>query len=129
MTTAAIEHNAYVLARMADCASPDTLESPGAVFLLRVADDVAEALDDEDTDRDDAPHEIADAAVPIYTYDVWRTFVDLAAYQEDPTELGADGSDMEQAAKVCLYMIADRLARALFEEHDEQEPDDEDEAE
>ena len=105
----------YVLARMADCASPDSEDSPGAHFLEMVADSVVEAVEYGD-DRDDIPWAAADQCVPIYTYDVWRTFVDLGAWQEDPTELGADGSDMEQAAKVCLFAIGERLAAAVLDD-------------
>ena len=46
-------------------------------------------------------------------------FVDLGAYHEDPSELGADTSDMEEAAKTCLYLIADRLIVALLDEMEE----------
>ena len=107
--------NAYVLAGMADCASPDREDSPGARFLGLVADSVVEAVENDD-DRDDIPWSAADQCVPIYTRDVWRTFVDLSAWQEDPTEYGADASDMEQAAKVCLLMIGERLAAAILED-------------
>ena len=113
---------AYVLARMADCAAPDSEDSPGAHFLEMVADSVVEAVEYDD-DRDDIPSQAADECVPIYTYDVWRTFVDLAAWQEDPTELGADGSDMEQAAKVCLYIIGERLAWAILEDMGSEDDD------
>lgn len=125
------------LANLADCGSPDRGDgigttpptdnadpSPGAEFLRRVANGVAEqiawAVDndeaDPDTLRDELPHQVADDAVPIYTRDIWSTFMDLAAYREDPSELGYDCADMERAAGVCLYMIADRLAAALVEE-------------
>ena len=107
--------NPYVLAGMADCASPDREDSPGARFLGLVADSVVEAVENDD-DRDDIPWATADGCVPIYTYDVWRTFTDLGAWQEDPTEYGADGSDMEQAAKVCLLMIGERLAAAMLDD-------------
>ena len=112
--------NPYVLAGMADCASPDREDSPGARFLGLVADSVVEAVENDD-DRDDIPWSAADQCVPIYTRDVWRTFTDLGAWQEDPTEYGADGSDMEQAAKVCLLMIGERLAAAML---DDMESDD-----
>ena len=105
----------YVLSGMADCASPDSEDSPGARFLTMVADSVVEAVENDD-DRDDIPWTAADQCVPIYTYDVWRTFTDLGAWQEDPTEYGADGSDMEQAAKVCLLMIGERLAAAVLDD-------------
>jgi len=123
------EYNAYELARMAGCASPDTLNSAGAHFLALVADSAAEDVErlrDSD-ERNDAAHDIADACVPVYTVDVWRTFVDLAAWTEDPSELGADVSDMEQAAKVCLYLIAERLVYALADELAEDEDDESDE--
>lgn len=112
--------NAYVLAGMADCATPDTLESMGAQFLTAVAEATVEATEYDD-DRDEIPWTAADQCVPIYTYDVWRTFVDLGAWQEDPTEYGADGSDMEQAAKVCLFAIGERLSAAVLEDMGESE--------
>ena len=107
--------NAYVLARMADCASPDSLESMGAMFLTAVAEVTVDATEYDD-DRDEIPWTAADQCVPVYTYDVWRTFVDLGAGQEDPTDHGADGSDMERAAKVCLFAIGERLAAAVLED-------------
>jgi len=121
--------NAYELAHLAGVASPDTPESPGAHFLERVESDYQEHRKDGTYDPDDSPHDIADVCVPIYTYEVWQTFVDLAAWQEDPTELGADAGDMEQAAKVCLYLIAERLVYALAEADEEAEEEDEEEEE
>ena len=113
--------SAYFLAGMADCASPNTPESAGAVFLTRVAHDTLAALDyvdavTDERETEDIPSEVADAAVPIYTHNVWATFTDLAAWQEDPTELMGGEFDMEQAAKVSLYMIAERLVWALLAE-------------
>jgi hypothetical protein len=32
--------------------------------------------------------EIADYCVPVYTHNLWVTFVDLAAYSEDVSDLG-----------------------------------------
>lgn len=116
----------WQLARMADCFDPDSLLSPGATFLREVWDAATSERDQYDDDDSDAAHAIADGAVPIYTHAVWSTFVDLGAYREDPTELGFDGSDMEQAAKVCLYMIAERLAVAAMEQASETDDDDED---
>ena len=112
--------NAYVLAGMADCSSPDNEDSPGARFLGLVADSVVEAVENDD-DRDEIPWAAADGCVPIYTHKVWSAFVDLGAWQEDPTEYGADGSDIEQAAKVCLLMIGERLAAAVLEDMGESE--------
>lgn len=111
-------HTAWQLARLADCLDPDAPDSPGARFLERVAADYREAIADETYDADDSPHEIADNAVPVYTHDRWQVFVDLGAYQEDVTELGATGDDLTGCAADALYMIADRLVRALHDENE-----------
>lgn len=126
--------NAYQLANLADCGTPDKAgqlfgkdhhdPSPGAKFLLSVQEAVENYPTDqggptatwEEFDKYDAAHGIADDAVPIYTHDLWATFVDLAAYSEDVSELPGDGQDMGDLAKVALYMIAERLALQLLEE-------------
>ena len=118
------DYNAYMLAGMADVVSLDTLESPGAQFLLSVADTVEDYRSNDSLDEDSAC-EIADSSVPIYTYDIWQTFVDLAAYQEDPSELGYDASDMTKAAQVSLYMIAERLVNELIEAIADEDTDEE----
>lgn len=136
----------WQLANMADCASPDVPDhcgleprttvtdppSPGAEFLRRIARDVEEGIDYNPgartpEDLEDLASETADNAVPIYTHQKWATFVDLAAYTEDPTELGFDGSDMEKGADACLYLIGSRLAGALIELHFERLEDEDDE--
>lgn len=131
------ERNAYELAADAGCASPDTDTSPGAQLLTSVRDDVLEAVADGSLvpgEDDDAGriHEIADGAPSVYTARKWAEFVDLAAYREDPSELlGGDASDMDKAASVCLYIIAERLANTLLTELAEarNEDDAEDDAE
>ena len=110
---------AWQLARLADCLDPDSPESPGAQFLARVESDYLERIEDDDYDEVDSPHEIADNAVPVYTHDLWATFTDLGAYQEDVTELGEYGEDLTQAARIALYMIADRLVRSLHDARDD----------
>ena len=104
--------NAYQLARVAGVASPDSPESPGAKWLELVAVSAEEVEDEEYLS------EVADQLVPIYTHERWQVFVDLAAYQEDATELG-DG-DMTQLAGNALYMVAERLLRELFENGEEE---------
>jgi hypothetical protein len=105
---------------MAECGDPDTQDSPGARLLDHVRDAVSEHIEwvDEPVtdpfDYGDAINEIADGAPDVYTHARWLEFVDLCAYEEDPSELGADCSDMTVAAGVALYMIAERLATALF---------------
>lgn len=116
------ERSAFMLANDADCFSPDTDDSSGAEFLRGVRDDVLEAVKSDrlaEEDASDVAHEVADGRVPIYTHDLWSTFVDLGAYQEDPTEVGEGWKDIEQCARVSLYLIADRLAHALFTEIDQ----------
>lgn len=119
--------NAYELARLADCASPDKPDSPGAKFLESVQDGAREAvadyledapadmdgIDSNDLDEDGRLHEIADNAPDVYTYTRWLEFVDLAAWQEDPADLGGMPDDLTTAAGVCLYLIASRLVHAL----------------
>lgn len=105
--------NAYELARLADCGSPDTPESPGAALLLSVQDDVNDL--DARPDDDDT-HQIADGAPDVYTYKRWQEFVDLAAWQEDLDELGGTPEDLTEAAGVALYIIARRLADRLIAE-------------
>jgi hypothetical protein len=122
--------NAWQLSGRADCASPDSFESAGALFLTSVLDGVLELITwgatrwVEAVESDDVPSlnddgevsQIADDAPDIYTHRMWAEFVDLSAYLEDPTEYGVDRSDMEQSARVCLYMIAERLAFVLMDE-------------
>jgi len=128
-------HNVFQLATLADCYSPDSDDSPGAAFLARVARDVADRVNEEagtDVIRDlvsdlteDGAHEIADSAVPIYTHERWQAFVDLGAYNEDTREFGAM-DDLTDAAGIALYLIAERLVRALAEELTEALDEDDD---
>jgi hypothetical protein len=113
------EWTAYRLANEADCAGPDSPESAGAKMLESVRDAVVDAFDynDKQVSEDaaqDIVSEAADQGPDIYTNTMWNEFVDLCAYREDPTELGFDGSDMDQAARICLYMISERCASAVM---------------
>lgn len=103
------DYTVWQLARMAGVADPDSWDSAGAKFLVHIETGFvdAEGLDDDDV------HEIADSYVPVYTHDIWQTFVDLAAYGEDVSEWGAFGDDLTRVAAVALYMIAERLLAAL----------------
>lgn len=111
--------SAYVLADMADCGAPDSRESPGAVMLASVRDSVVEAIEHgrvtlDDFDDRGQLHEIADGAPSVYTYTIWQTFVDLAAYQEE-SEFDVWPDDLTKAASLALYQISNRLAHALCE--------------
>lgn len=110
--------NAYQLARTADCADPETLESPGAEWLHSVAASVDEivAIKRDGSDYwQDSVAETADMLVPIYNHRRWQVFVDLAAWQEDISDYGGVEGDMTAAAGVALYAIAERLLYALVE--------------
>lgn len=111
--------NAFELARLADVASPDASDSPGAQWLEHVqlvARELVSANPGVDADDlADAISEGADSAVPIYTHERFQVFVDLAAYTEDVTDFGPI-EDMEQGAGIALYMVAERLIRALIAE-------------
>lgn len=113
----------WQLARLADCTDPDTSTSDGAEFLRGVEYSTVEAFHNADFDEradscwiGDTSHEIADSCVPVYTHEMWSTFADLAAWNEDPSEYGTESDDMTKCAMVCLYMIGQRLASALLEE-------------
>lgn len=118
------ELTVWQLARMADCVTPDRTDSPGGDWLDTVRRDALDTFDADDPDQETS--ESADSLVPIYTATVWAVFVDLGAYQEDVTEFGPI-EDMEQAAKVALYMIADRLISAIWSDLREDAEDDDSE--
>lgn len=125
------------------CAPPADLStvnpSPGAKFLRSVADDIDWRIkyyfdDDDDDPREHEPWElvdlladeiaeVADGAVPVYTGERWAVFADLSAYNEDPGDIGGWPADLTDAAGAALYMIAERLARALVERWGEESSD------
>ena len=130
MTTDTDTPNAYQLANTADISSPDSLESPGAEWLDLVHQVARELIDDLDTtsqtenessaldyldDLQDQITERADQVVPIYTYNLWSVFVDLAAYQEDITDWSPQ-NEMENQARLALFLIAERLIVRIVEE-------------
>lgn len=108
---------------LADCMSPDSLESPGMGFLTSVRDATVELIESGNLDPEDDSHdndngeihEIADAAPSVYTYTLWAEFADLGAYQEEP-EYGEWPDDLNKVAGVALYQIAERLAHAIIRE-------------
>ncbi len=117
--------SAFALANDADSGCPDAKDSEGGLFLTRVRDSLLEQIDyhlgigwtlaDSIEEIRNDTHEIADGAPSIYTYTMWQQFVDLQAYHEDPTEYG-DVEDMQKAAAICLYIIADRLVYTLLDQ-------------
>ena len=120
--------NAFQLALLADCETPDSLTSAGAMFLLSIQTAAECHLTECGGPHDECVHEIADAAPDVCTHQRWLEFVDLQAYNEDPSDLGADWADPTEAAGVCLYIIAERLATALFGDAAESDDEDADES-
>ena len=113
-------YSAYVLAGMANCLSPDTLTSPGALLLEEVRDGVTNAIREGRITLDDFNdsgqlHEICDDAPSIYTGVLWEQFADLGAYLEEP-ESGEWPQDLTEVAGIALYQICDRLAWAVCQE-------------
>ena len=119
----------FALAADADCCAPDTAQSPGAVWLVRVAESALEAWtwatehDELAELLEDGSHELADGAVPIYTVDLWRVFMDLGAWQTDTEESGPV-EDMTKGAQTALYVIARTLVEALFADWSELDTED-----
>lgn len=110
------EVSLYELVKLAECGTPDSATSAGALFLESVRDSLAEALEfDEVNDR--MIHEIADGAPDVYTHQRWREFVDLCAYHEDIEGYMSSDSTMTDRAGVALYQIAERLVYALVKEY------------
>lgn len=114
------ELNAYHLSGMADCASPDSLTSAGALMLESIRNSIVENIEGgyitlDNLNDSGQLHEIADNAPSVYTHPKWLQFVDLGAYTEEP-ESGEWPRDLDKAASVALYQIADRLAHLLAQE-------------
>lgn len=128
----------YRLARLADVATPDAPESPGALWLTQVGDHV------DESDPEEHPIDIGDAATRALAgdeggfntdHEMWSTFVDLEAWRvfDDALDEQADvlggkvrleiGS-ANDVAHQALGVIADRLATALAEERQADAPED-----
>ena len=118
---------AYRLANMIE-ASMESSTSNGAEWLEQVARGWLDYERDEaieyGTDLDEAIHQAADGAVPIYTGHRWEVFTDLQGWQfseEIAQEFGPLPTDMTEAIGVVLYVLAERLIYALEAERDEDE--------
>lgn len=100
------------LVERADCAWPDEQDSRD--FLYGIHDACLEQLQYKTPYWQDMASEIADNAVPVYTHQRWRMFVDLGAYNEDLTDFGGPVANMTENAGVALYIIAERLAYSIL---------------
>ncbi len=126
-TTKTTEPTVWRLANDAGVAGPDSVTSPGADWLRLVygsALEIAEQIRDngwtvsamiEDGDGLDLVTESADSVVPIYTHNLWEVFVDLAAYTEEIEDYEIV-DNLNHAASVALYLIAERLISVTLDE-------------
>lgn len=110
----------YALATLADVTAPDATDSPGAQFLQCIA----ETLENE-PELDD--HEIVDAAIPVYSHELFLTLTDLCAYHEDISD--ADGLSLIGCAQLALEQVGSRLVAALREQAEEEAEIDDEECE
>jgi hypothetical protein len=121
----------WKLAVDAESSTPDDEDSAGARFLRGIRDSVIEAVEwrvehgefslaeaVENVRYEGADGEIADGAVPIYTYDKWLTFTDLGAWTEDVSEIAdtSEFADLDTQAGWALYLIAYRLVSKLLQD-------------
>jgi hypothetical protein len=65
---------------------------------------------------EDTLTEIADGAVPVYYATTFEALVELRAWAEDIDGLVENEADLATRANVCLFVVAERLARALAAE-------------
>ena len=117
--------SAYRLSLKAGVESPDALDSPGAQFLTSVRDSLVEWVEYvrdtydvqalSETAQENAIDQV-DATVPAYTHQLWQTFTDLAAY-DDESAGEFDGGTMTETVSYVLARIAERLFVALAEEY------------
>lgn len=102
-------------------------EGEGPDFLRRIRDDLAERVEwlidnePESLSADylsDLAHEVADAAVPVYTDDVWGVFCYLRAWDVDDEGLIVDSGeiDLTRMAMTAVYVVARRVADRLLDE-------------
>lgn len=109
---------AWGLSHLADCANPDSADSPGARFLAAVraavVSDWERLTEREDPDYFGTVPEVVGSCMPSTAHEVWQVFTDLAAYTEDVS--GFVLNDMSAAAGHALYRIATRLVYALVRE-------------
>ena len=110
---------AHRLAVLADCVCPDSPDSPGGRYLLKVAESVLEQIRDknrEDRIPDGLIHEIVENGVPTYTADIWATFADLGGYEVELDGDLIEPDDITQSLGArALYVIAETLAAGLFD--------------
>jgi hypothetical protein len=114
---------AWKLARHVSVSDPDTLESPGANFLIKIRDailDEAERILTADYPEDEVS-EIADSAAEVVsTYETWQIFTELELYNWGSSMYG-DGDTVKRGeitgyAQSVLWEVVSDLANILYGE-------------
>lgn len=114
-----------------DVSSPDSFDSPGARWLLRLHNMISEAwengrFDNESgEDRQDVLTELADGAVEIYTHSRWQIFVDLTMYNEDENDRCENGADLTEVAGEIMFDVAYKAMSGWLDERIEESKCDE----
>ena len=112
-------YTVWELARMGECAQPDSEDSVGGKWLRTVegmaANDIMEELDGIDPyDLLDVITNVADSTVPVWsTHQLWQIFVDLCAYETDLYGSATERTNMTDRASLALFLIANRLITEL----------------
>jgi len=121
-------HTSMELAKLAEVADPDKHDdlgffykptnssnpSAGAKFLRKIEQSTYETIE-WDWHEWESSSEVAETSVPVYTHKMWEVFVDLCAYQEEPSE-GLVFTSFHDAVSNVLFDIAKRLSEAIYEE-------------
>lgn len=102
----------FELSRIGDCASPDSLTSPGAELLDNLRINLIDHLQ-HDAEGIVPVAEIADSSLSVYTHTIWLQFADLRAYDEEISDYMALGSSMTQQAQFALAFLAERVILEL----------------
>ena len=118
--------NAYQISRWCSPPfEPDQSDSDAANFFKSCRDRALERWDEvkreEEDERYDSLHEVADSAVPHQTYKRWIIFVELGGYQDpDPDGLGdfnnITADDFSEVPAMFLYAMAYRIASHVYSE-------------
>lgn len=118
------EHSPYYLAEQADCGVPDRQDSPGAEFLKDVRD-AALAVWEASPDGEDYSDEASRigqlssgyGVFTVWTTEQWRTWVDLAMWQEDLYEFYSEGMSTEDVVDLpatAARIVGERLAMVIL---------------
>jgi hypothetical protein len=121
----------YILANRVGVTEPDSRQSAGAAFLIRVFEDWIERLGSELEDgaetldtvnRGNIARDVSSAVVPVWTVDTWVVWADLCLYswwtdrlEEHGIEFELEDGNLGQLAAMVCGVVAEMLIEALFD--------------